>query len=57
MDVFNCLNDHALQQVDPAYFRKVMDDLIIFRWDKEEAFQSFNVILKVLEKNGIVVSL
>ena len=43
--------------MDPSHFRKVVDDLVIFRKDKNKAYERFEAILKVLEENGIVASL
>ena len=56
-DIFNCLTDHAFKQADDSHFRKVVDDLVVFRKDKKEAYERFEAILKVIEDNGIVASL
>ena len=51
--MFNRLTDHVLKEVDPAWFLKVMDDLVIFGQTKDECFMRFERILKLLEKHWI----
>ena len=53
--MFNRLTDHVLKEVDPAWFLKVMDDLVIFGQTKDECFMRFERILKLLENIGYVV--
>ena len=55
-DVFNRMSDDILREVCPAWFLKVVDDIIIFGDTQDEAYKRLETILEIFQKHGLIVS-
>ena len=56
-DNFNKMCDDALWELPPDWYRKVIDDILVFGDTKEECYFHFKELLKVLSNYGIIISL
>ena len=56
-DIFNMHVDVAMHQVPKSWYCKCVDDILIIGKDKQECFERFEAICKILEKYGMVASL
>ena len=50
------MSDNILREVNPEWFTKVVDDILVFGKNKNEAYERFEKILKIFEKHGLIVS-